>query len=84
MNFTYKPGTPVVFQVKNDENFNNVYARVLTIYKNDKTYITCITPHGSIFRVKTDNLYFIDDESTLEKLKNIETDAISLNYHIFK
>jgi hypothetical protein len=78
---TYKPGRPVKFNLEKDGNTNTIYGRVMCLYRKDNDYISFITPHGSIFRIYKNNLSIISDSNDLQRLKELERDVVSLNYH---
>lgn len=82
-NTPFVPGTSVSFQyTRNDETFT-IYARILSQYRMNPELITCITPHGSIFRVAQDTLHFLTDRDELSKLEFLEKESLSVNYNMY-
>lgn len=80
---SFVAGTPVSFEYVRYEDTLTIYARILSIYRNDDTLVTCITPHGSIFRVSQEKLHLLENKEELSRLRFIEKESLSINYNMY-
>lgn len=82
-NTPFVTGTSVSFQYKRNAETFTIYARILSQYRMNPKLITCITPHGSIFRVAQDILHLLTDSDELSKLEFLEKESLSINYNMY-
>ena len=80
---SFVAGTPVSFEYVRYEDTLRIYARILSIYSNNDNFVTCITPHGSVFRVSQDKLYLLEDKEYLSRLQFIEKESMSINFNMY-
>jgi hypothetical protein len=79
----FSKGAPVFFEFQKNREKIRVYARAYCPYRENEDFITCITPHGSFFRVFFTKLNYLIDSEDLEKLRYIEDEALSINNNVY-
>lgn len=80
---SFVAGTPVSFEYVRYEDTLTIYARILSIYRNDDKFVTCVTPHGSVFRVSQDTLHLLENKEDLTRLQFIEKESMSINFNMY-
>lgn len=77
---TLSYGTPIKFKILSDNiESNEVFAKVLCSNINNNNTISCITPHGSIFKVHHSNVKRLTESIDLDKIKLLEEDSLTTN-----
>lgn len=58
------------------ESGKKIYTRILCEFVKDATFASCITPHGSIFRIKKSDIIYDLTNDEKSTIKEYEKDAL--------
>ena len=77
---TLSYGTPIKFEILSDSvECNEVFAKVLCSNINNTHTVSCITPHGTIFKVHYSNVILLTESIDIDKIKLLEADSLKTN-----